>query len=190
MSIERINTSTCSHRHSFHKMIHVRIDRHHPTSVDIYVNISDQSPSTPMLAPSNNPSSPDEHIYDRLFDQRSYTSSRQSSIVKSRTDSASSWNRKHYTLQQVLENVETIQEQYERVVQHRKSSSTTLTCLSTFKQLAKVLKNMRSIKSSDDDQPKKMTCVENKSPFIFGGETLQWIALPRDDHIYENEVLS
>ena len=172
-------------------MIHVRIDRHHPTSVDIYVNISDQpqssmSSSTPMLAPHppTPPLTPDEHIYDRLFDQRSCTTSRQSTVVKN-----PSWNRKHYTLQQVLANVETIQEQYERVVQHRKSS-TTLTCLSTFKQLAKLLKNMRTIKSSDDDHPKKMIYVENKSPFVFGGETLQWIALPRDDHIYENEFLS
>ncbi|CAF4768992.1 unnamed protein product, partial [Rotaria magnacalcarata] len=29
-----------------------------------------------------------------------------------------------------------------------------------------------------------------KSPFIFGGETLQWIALPQsDDHIYENDLI-
>ena len=159
-------------------MIHVRIDRHHPSSVDIYVNIAERT------------SSPDSHVYDRLFDQQSSSTYRQSSIVKTRSDSNPSLNRKHYTLEQVLDNVQSIQQQYEKVIKHRKANST-VTCRSTFKHLAKLVKNFRTIKPMEIDESTSLT-NDSKSPFIFGGETLQWIALPREesDHIYENDFFS
>jgi hypothetical protein len=43
----------------------------------------------------------------------------------------------------------------------------------------------------ENEQIKQINQIENKSPFIFGGETLQWIALPQyNDHIYENELIN
>jgi hypothetical protein len=162
-------------------MIHVRIDNHHPTALDIYVNISHppKSSSTPLI---------DEHIYDRLFDSNNFTP-RQSKIVKNRTDYIPSFNKKNYTLQQILDNVETIQQQYEKVIHNRKTPSS---CFFTFKHLTKILKNLRTIKTKPVDQSIENSYSEIKSPFIFGGETLQWIALPRHDdenHIYENEFI-
>ena len=156
-------------------MIHVRIDNHQSTALDIYVNIS--PPKTPV----------DEHIYDRLFD-----SMRQSKIVSTRTNYVNSSNKKNYTLQQILDNVEMIQQQYEQVMDNRPTSSS---CFFTFKHITKILKNLRTIKqakSNDQSLDKTSSSSSTKSPFIFGGETLQWIALPQDDeenHIYENIFL-
>ena len=158
-------------------MIHVRIDNHHSTALDIYVNISHSPKSSPA-------SSIDEHIYDRL----NYTP-RQSKIVKNRMDYAPSLNKKNYTLQQILDNVETIQQQYEQVIHNQKTPSS---CFFTFKHLTKALKNLRTIKTKPTDQSPSNSYSQTKSPFIFGGETLQWIALPRhddEDHIYENELI-
>ncbi|CAF3541954.1 unnamed protein product [Adineta steineri] len=169
-------------------MIHVRIDNHHSTAVDIYVNISEKN----MITSSSPISSNDEHIYDHLVHNENYLP-RQSKIVKNRTDSNQSINKKNYTLQQVLDNVETIQKQYEKVI-HTRTTSSTPTCFFSFKQITKILKNLRTIKTTKTNEEIIETSYsENKSPFIFGGETLQWIALPQDDddddHIYENEFI-
>jgi hypothetical protein len=154
-------------------MIHVRIDNHHSTALDIYVNISPKTmitSSTPI--PSN-----DEHIYDHLFDTEIFIP-RQSKIINN------SINKKNYTLQQILDNVETIQNQYDKVINNRTKTS----CFFSFKQITKILKNLRTIKTKTNEEIIQNNYSENKSPFIFGGETLQWIALPQDDnHIYENE---
>jgi hypothetical protein len=165
-------------------MIHVRIDNHRSTAVDIYVNISPKTipPSSSSPIPFN-----DEHIYDRLFDTKTSTP-RQSKIVQNRIDYNHSINKKNYTLQQILDNVESIQQQYEQVIHHQSKSPS---CFFTFKQITKLLKNLRTIKSKTNNQSIRSNCSENKSPFIFGGETLQWIALPQDDqHIYENEIIN
>ena len=201
MSIDRIHVHTCvpphsllrihSLTHSSHNMIHVRIDRHQPTSVNIYVDISEKnlraSSSTPIPAdesPMPKCLTADQHIYDRLFDNSSYTSSRQSTIVKNLTRPIS---KKTYTMDQILSNVESIQQQYEQVIMTRKNPST---CFWTFKQLTKLLKNLRTIKNQAHDSSTKCANQEHRSPFTFGGETLRWIALPRDDrHFYENVSL-
>jgi hypothetical protein len=168
-------------------MIHVRIDNDHSTAVNIYVNISPKK--NPIISSSSPiPSSgyhSDEHIYDRLFDTKNFPL-RQSKIVKNQTDYINPLNKKNYTLQQILDNVETIQQQYEQVINNRKTSS----CFFTFKQITKILKNLRTIKTKTNDEFIENNYSENKSPFIFGGETLQWIALPQNDnHIYENEFI-
>jgi hypothetical protein len=175
--------------HSFEKkMIHVRIDNHHSTALDIYVNISPKNMITSSPIPSSGYHS-DEHIYDHLSHTNNF-SSRQSKIVKNRSEYIRPSNKKNYTLEQILDNVETIQKQYEQVVNHRTTSSSS-SCFLSFKHITKLLKNSRTIKSkSVEQQPIKKTYSENKSPFIFGGETLRWIALPQDDtHIYENEFI-
>lgn len=166
-------------------MIHVRIDNHHSTALDIYVNISSKNmitSSSPIPSNFN-----DEHIYDRLFDTEN-SIPRQSKIIKNnRIDSIRPVNKKNYTLQQILENVETIQNQYEQVINNRTTSTS---CFFSFKQITKILKNLRTIKTKTTEGIIKKNYSENKSPFIFGGETLQWIALPQDDsHIYENEFI-
>lgn len=170
-------------------MIHVRIDNHNSTAVDIYVNISPKKNSTISSSPSFSSSSPipstNEHIYDRLYDTKNYPL-RQSKIVKNTKTSSNTYNKKTYTLQQILDNVETIQQQYEQVIHHQNLPSTS-TCFFSFKQLTKILKNLRTIKPKTINQSMEKIYSETKSPFIFGGETLQWIALPQDDnHIYEN----
>jgi len=80
-------------------------------------------------------------------------------------------NKKKYTVQQIHDNVETIQNHYEEILENSIQSSSS--CFFTFKKLTKIFKIFRtkSIKQSNQ--------LENKSPFIFGGETLQWIALPQ-----------
>jgi hypothetical protein len=166
-------------------MIHVRIDNHHSTALDIYVNISSSPKSSPLPSIDEQ-----EHIYDRLFDSKNFTP-RQSKIVKNRTDYINPLNKKNYTLKQILDNVETIQQQYEQVIHNRKTSSSS-SCFFTFKHITKILKNLRTIKTKSIDQSIENSYSENKSPFIFGGETLQWIALPRHDdenHIYENAFI-
>ncbi|CAF1175757.1 unnamed protein product [Rotaria sp. Silwood1] len=169
-------------------MIHVRIDNHHSTAVDIYVNISPKN-----IITSSSPIPSNEHIYDHLFDTKNYTS-RQSKIIKNRIDyNIRPINKKNYTLEQILDNVETIQKQYEQVVNNRIKSTTTTSssCFFTFKQITKILKNLRTIKTKTNNEIDENNYLENKSPFVFGGETLQWIALPQDDnHIYENEFIS
>lgn len=174
-------------------MIHVRINRYDPASVDIYVNVPDTSVSQRHSTPL--PISDDqEHIYDRLFDKKPTIRSAQSTVVNQRTT-----NRKHYTLQQILDNVETIQDQYEKVVKNRQSSST-LTCFSSLKQWRKSLKHRRrSMKSSSSSSSSSTSSINrgdnehrSTSPFMFGGETLQWFVYPREhsEHIYENAFLS
>ena len=181
-------------------MIHVRVDNHHSNTVDIYVNISPKnmirSSSSSSSSSSSIPTSDyhsNEHIYDHLFDAQNSVL-RQSKIVKNHKDYTHSMKRKNYTLKQILDNVETIQQQYEQFVDHRRistsSSAPSSTCFLTFKQIARVLKNIRTIKTKTNDETMKSNYLENRSPFIFGGETLQWIALPQDDdHIYENDFI-
>lgn len=179
-------------QHSF-TMIHVRINRHDPASVEIYVNMSERSsPSLTSKAESS------EHIYDRLFDRRPSIRSAQT-INTTATIKPDPLHRKHYTLEQILANVETIQDQYEKVLKNRQSSST-LTCLSTWKQWRKSFKHRRrAMKSSSSSSSSYLEdtedqCSTSTSPFLFGGETFQWIALPREhsdsEHIYENAILS
>ncbi|CAF3882287.1 unnamed protein product [Rotaria sp. Silwood1] len=44
--------------------------------------------------------------------------------------------------------------------------------------------------SDIDDLSGLSSSIKNKSPFIFGGETLQWFVLPQYiDHIYENDLI-
>jgi hypothetical protein len=174
-------------------MIHLRIDRHHPNSIDIYVNIAnssvDQRSSTPKPSSSSQADQmiDDDHIYDHLFDPRVCNRTCLSTIVSNRSTSNSSLYKKNYTLQQILDNVETIQGHYERVLKHRR---TTLTCLSTFKQLSKVLKKLRALKTPPSKPYQTPIVFDQPSPFVFGGETFHWIAMPHDNqHIYENELL-
>ncbi|CAF1467153.1 unnamed protein product [Rotaria sordida] len=169
-------------------MIHVRIDNHHSTAVDIYVNISPKNIITSSPIPSSDYHN-NEHIYDRLFDTKNFTP-RQSKIVKNQIDYIRPINKKNYTAQQILDNVETIQKQYEQVVNNRTKSTSSSSCFFTFKQITKILKNLRTIKTKTNDEIYENNYLEKKSPFVFGGETLQWIALPQDDnHIYENEFI-
>lgn len=169
-------------------MIHVRIDNHNSTAVDIYVNISPNDTirsSSPISSLTDYKTK--ENVYDRLFDKEN-VSFRQSKIVKSRPESMRPINKKNYTLEQILDNVEAIQKQYEKVVTHQAPSSSS--CFFPFKKLTKVLKNLRTMKPKLNNEIYKTTYSEPKSPFIFGGETLQWIALPQDDsHIYENAFI-
>ena len=167
-------------------MIHVRIDNHHSTAVDIYVNISPQNMIT-SSSPISSSSSTDEHIYDRLSHIDTSLPRQSKVIYNNRTASSRSMNKKNYTLQQILDNVETIQKQYEQVVNDRTTS--TPSCFFSMKQLTKVLKSLRTVKTKTSEEITQTDNSETKSPFIFGGETLQWIALPQDEHIYENEFL-
>lgn len=167
-------------------MIHVRIDRLHPNSIDIFVNVDKESSTNDEQ----------QHVYDRLFDQSSLKSVRQSTVVKTRKDSTtSSINRKNYTLEQILDNVQTIQDHYERFNKKQKNKSK-FSNRSTLKNFKYFLKHFRTIKtvSHYDNQDKneyQSDSIES-SPFIFGGETCRWIAYPRDEneHIYENDFLS
>lgn len=171
-------------------MIHLRIDNHNSTAVDIYVNISQDNMMTTSSPIPFKDCHTNENQYDRLFETNICTP-KQSKIVKNRKDYSCPMNKKHYTLKQVLDNVDTIQKQYEQVVNHRTKPISTPTCFFTFKQLTKLLKNLRTIKTkTDDDSTTPTQYSEIKSPFTFGGETLQWIALPQNDsHIYENAFI-
>ncbi|CAF1527424.1 unnamed protein product [Rotaria magnacalcarata] len=171
-------------------MIHVRIDNQNSTAVDIYVNISPKNTITTSSPIPISDYRTNENVYDRLFDTTNFTS-RQSKIVKNRKDYVRPIDKKHYTLEQILNNVETIQKQYEQVVHHRTTPASTPSCFFTFKQITKLLKNLRTIKTkSNDENTINKQYSEHKSPFVFGGETLQWIAFPQDDsHIYENEFI-
>lgn len=165
-------------------MIQIRIDNQHSNSVDIFVDIS-PSHHLPIHPPSSSPIPSDdneEHIYDRLFDQSQISSIRQSKIVHQRSASIA---KKNYTLKQILDNVENIQQQYEQVIHHQKTSPS---CFFTLKHLTKILKSRKPLKSTTTTKKSlpiyEKIYSESKSPFTFGGETLQWIALPRP--IYEN----
>jgi hypothetical protein len=92
-------------------------------------------------------------------------------------------HKKIYTLQQIHENVEMIQKYYEQILD--KPISSLSSCFFPFKKMIKIFKIFRTKSTEQTNQ------LENKSPFIFGGETLQWIALPQyTDHIYENELIN
>jgi len=164
-------------------MIQIRIDNQHSASVDIFVGISPSNQLSmshpPTLSSSSTPISHDnEHIYDRLFDQSQISTIRQSKIVRQRS---SSITKKNYTLKQILDNVEHIQQQYEQVFHDQKTSS----CFFPLKQLTKILKHRKTLKTTKTSPPIYEKIYSNsKSPFTFGGETLQWIALPHP--IYEN----
>lgn len=160
-------------------MIHVRIDNPHSTALNIYVDISQiQSSSTPTM---------NEHIYDHLIHSKT------SAPSQTKIAYVQPLKKKNYTLQQILEHVETIQQDYEQIVHHRETTSTS-SCFFSIKHLTKILKNRRRIKTKSNDLSLTSTYSKEKSPFIFGGETLQWIALPQqqqhddDTHIYENEL--
>ena len=164
-------------------MIQIRIDNQHSASVDIFVGISPSNQLSmshpPTLSSSSTSISHDnEHIYDRLFDQSQISTIRQSKIVRQRS---SSITKKNYTLKQILDNVEHIQQQYEQVFHDQKTSS----CFFPLKQLTKILKHRKTLKTTKTSPPIYEKIYSNsKSPFTFGGETLQWIALPHP--IYEN----
>jgi hypothetical protein len=138
-------------------MIRIHIDNHHSTGIDIHVDISMKNFTN--STPKKKPLP--------------------SPIACNR-------NKKIYTLQQIYDNVETIQKHYEQINPITSSSSSS--CFYPLKQMTKVFKNIKSLRTKPIEQSKSN---EYKSPFIFGGETLQWIALPQDnDHIYENELLN
>jgi hypothetical protein len=104
-----------------------------------------------------------------------------SPIISNRYYSNDNQNKKIYTLQQIYDNVERIQKYYENSIP---SSS------SCFLSLKKMRKIFKAFKPSQTKPIKQSNQLENKSPFIFGGETLQWIALPQyNDHIYENDFI-
>jgi hypothetical protein len=150
---------TCFSTHSFANMIHIHID-----NTDIYVNISMKNLTRSTRITSNG----NEHIYDNLLDKND------------------DYHRKNYTLQQILDNVETIQKEYEQI---RGNSITS--CFFSLKQLTKLFKNFQVLPNKTTEEAKENDYIENKSPFIFGGETLQWIALPQyNDHIYENDLIN
>jgi hypothetical protein len=138
-------------------MIHIHIDNHHSTGIEIHIDISMKNftNSTPKKT------LPSPIIFNP--------------------------NKKIYTLQQIHDNVETIQKHYEQILDNPITSSSS-SCFYPFKQMTKIFKNIKFIRTKPIEQSKQ---IEYKSPFIFGGETLQWIALPQDnDHIYENELLN
>ncbi|CAF2031877.1 unnamed protein product [Rotaria magnacalcarata] len=92
-------------------------------------------------------------------------------------------SKKTYTLQQIFDNVESIQKQYEQIMDTKMASS----CFFSLKQ---IIKNFNFLRHKTNQQLQNSNSIEYKSPFIFGGETLQWIALPQsDDHIYENDLI-
>ena len=157
-------------------MIHVRIDNPHSTALNIYVDISQIQSSTPTM---------NEHIYDHLIHSKTSVPS------QTKTAYVQPLKKKNYSLQQILDHVETIQQDYEQIVHHRETTSTS-SCFFSIKHLTKILKNRRTIKTKSTDSSVMSTYSIEKSPFIFGGETLQWIALPQqqhdDTHIYENEL--
>ena len=166
-------------------MIHVRIDNHHPTALNIYVDIS---PSQ-----SSNRTTMDENIYDHLFPQTKTIASTQSKFAQ-----VQPLKKKNYTLKQILDHVETIQQEYEQIVHHHHHQpSSSSSCFFPIKHLTKILKNRRTIKTKPREPSitSHSSSSKPKSPFTFGGETLQWIAFPQpqhddDNHIYENEVFS
>ncbi|CAF3934749.1 unnamed protein product, partial [Adineta steineri] len=161
-------------------MIHIHVDDIHPIDIDIYVNISTKSFTnstpkkdilSPILANDYHPSR-EESVYECLFDK-----------------DISSNQKKIYTLQQVLDNVESIQKQYEQIIEN--SITTPSSCFISLKHLTKVFKNFKFLRNKSIEQPRKINQIIDKSPFIFGGETLQWIALPQyHDHIYENAFIN
>ena len=92
--------------------------------------------------------------------------------------------KKRYTLQQILDNVETIQKQYDNVADNPMRSSS---CFFPLKRVTKLLRTFKTARTqSFEDEP-----CHYPSPFVFGGETLQWFVLPRcyHDHVYENQLL-
>jgi hypothetical protein len=136
-------------------MIRIHIDNHYSTGIEIHVDIS----------------------------MKNFTNSTPKKAIPSPIISNS--NKKIYTLQQIHDNVETIQKHYEQILDNPIASSS---CFYPFKQMTKIFKNIKTLRTKPIEQTKP---IEYKSPFIFGGETLQWIALPQDhDHIYENELLN
>ncbi|CAF3056882.1 unnamed protein product [Rotaria sp. Silwood2] len=154
----------------------------HATVIDINVNVSmkkstSSAPKNKVRSPSismNYYSNKQQQIYDDLYNKpinNSYPN-----YLK---------NKKIYTLQQIFDNVESIQKQYEEFIETPIISSSS--CFFSFKQM---IKNFNFLRNKTNEQIQKSNQIENKSPFIFGGETLQWIALPQYiDHIYENELI-
>lgn len=92
-------------------------------------------------------------------------------------------NRKIYTRQQIDDHVQTIQKYSDELVNPTNSS-----CFYPFKQMTKLFRNLRT-KPLECSSSSSSQSIEYKSPFIFGGDTLQWIALPSqiESHIYEND---
>jgi len=154
-------------------MAHIHINTIHPMDIDIYVNISmknftNSTPKKDIVSPINE----NEHIYDYLYDEENNSN-----------------KKKIYTLQQILDNVESIQQQYEQIIENSLPSS--LSCFLPFKQMTKIFKNFKFLRHKPIEQPQQTNQIEDKSPFIFGGKTFHWIALPQyNDHVYENELIS
>ncbi|CAF3663177.1 unnamed protein product [Rotaria sp. Silwood1] len=139
----------------------------HSTVIDINMNISMNSTS------KNYYHNKQEYIYDDLYNKQSNDSYVNNNLK----------HRKIYTLQQIFDNVETIQKQYEQIIETSIRSS----CFLSFKQM---IKNLNFLQNKTNEQIQKSKQIENKSPFIFGGETLQWFVLPQYiDHIYENDLI-
>ncbi|UJR14948.1 hypothetical protein I4U23_001929 [Adineta vaga] len=162
-------------------MLRIHIDDVHPLNVDIYVDISTKSftnstPKKDILSPILPNDDYRDHqrdsIYDYVHDNDNYVQ-----------------QKKNYTLQQILDNVESIQKQYEQIIENPLTTSSS--CFMPLKHLTKLFKNFKCQRHKPIEQPRKIDHLENKSPFIFGGETFRWIALPQyDDHIYENELIN
>ena len=88
-------------------------------------------------------------------------------------------NRKVYTLEQIRDHVQTIQKYSDQFALPTHSS-----CFYSLKKITKIFQNRRR-----PTLEHVTSSIEYKSPFKFGGDTLQWIALPSqiESHIYEND---
>ncbi|CAF1211213.1 unnamed protein product [Adineta ricciae] len=163
-------------------MLRIHIDEIHPLNVDIYVDISakDFTNSTPkkdILSPILPNDTLRDYADDTIYE-----------CVHEIDHSCR--QKKNYTLQQILDNVDSIQKQYEQLMQNPITSTQRVSCFMPLKHLTKMFKNFKFLRHRSQDQPRKTTHFDTKSPFIFGGETLHWIALPQyHDHIYENQLI-
>lgn len=160
-------------------MLHIHIDDIHPRDVDIYVNISSKSFTN---------STPKKEVLSPIL-PNNYSTPRRDSIGEYPRERVNySQTKKIYTLEQILDNVDTIQKHYEQITENPLVPPPS--CFVPLKQLSKIFKNFRLPRSKPVEQQRHVQQMETKSPFIFGGETLRWIALPQyHDHIYENELI-
>ena len=166
-------------------MIHIRIDKNHTTAIDISVNTSMASFTC---------STPKNDLLSPIISKHCFTNRKQHTYnyvgVKSSSNSKVNYltDKKIYSPQQIFHNVETIQKQYEQTLQTPIKSSTS-SC-SSLRKMINSIKRFNFLRNKTTIRTQKVTEAENRSPFSFGGNTLQWITLPRrNDWIYENEFL-
>ena len=154
--------------HSLSTMISVRINPRHSSAIDICLNVSMKT--SPTIA--NQLPSP-------------IASSNTRRPIKT-SPSLSPCSKRRYTLQQILDHVENIQQQYEQVIENSERSA----CFLPWKQMGKLFKTLKPSRTKSNEPAETTDQTDEKCPFLFGGETFQWIALPQyHDHIYENERL-